>query len=56
MTVTCDKMLHYYAILICSFSKQAPAWNEIVRRFKDNEDVAFADVNLSEQQIRGKLY
>lgn len=33
--------------------KQAPAWNEVVRRFANNDDVAFGDINLSEQQIRG---
>jgi len=32
--------------------KQAPAWNKVVKLFKDNNDVAFADVNLSEEQIR----
>jgi len=33
--------------------KQAPAWNEVVQMFKSNPDVAFGDVLLSEQQIRG---
>ena len=36
------------------FRKQAPAWNEIVRRFENNDDVEFGDINLSEQQIRGE--
>lgn len=38
-------------LLLCR--KQAPAWNEITRRFSNRDDVAFGDINLSEQQIRG---
>lgn len=33
--------------------KQAPAWNAVVKAFAANDDVAFGDVNLSENQIRG---
>lgn len=33
--------------------KQAPAWNTIAERFASNKDVAFGDINLSKQQIRG---
>jgi len=32
--------------------KQAPEWNAIVKRFKDNTEVAFGDVNLSKNQVR----
>jgi protein disulfide-isomerase A6 len=32
--------------------KQAPAWNSVVKTFAKNSDVAFADVNLSEEPIR----
>ncbi len=34
--------------------KQAPAWNEIIRRFSENNDVVFGDINLSEQRITGE--
>lgn len=33
--------------------KQAPAWNVITEKYKENSNVAFADVNLSEEQVRG---
>ena len=33
--------------------KQAPAWNSIVKRFASNNDVAFGDVNLSQERITG---
>ena len=33
--------------------KQAPAWNSITKAFASNDGVAFGDINLSEQQIRG---
>ena len=33
--------------------KQAPAWNSITERFANNSDVAFGDVNLSEERISG---
>jgi len=32
--------------------KQAPAWNDVVKTFKDNPDVSFGDVNLKEAPIR----
>jgi len=32
--------------------KQAPNWNEIVKKFSGNEDVVFGDVNLSKNQVR----
>jgi len=32
--------------------KQAPEWNAIVKKFANNPDVAFADVNLSKNQVR----
>jgi len=34
--------------------KQAPAWNAIAGKYQDNSKVAFADVNLSEEPIRGE--
>ena len=33
--------------------KQAPAWNKVTTAFASNNGVAFGDINLSEQQIRG---
>jgi len=33
--------------------KQAPAWDQTVKSFSGNDGVAFGDINLSEQQIRG---
>jgi len=33
--------------------KQAPAWNAVVKKFAANTDVAFGDINLSENPIRG---
>jgi len=33
--------------------KQAPAWNEVVQLYKNNPDVAFGDVNLQTDQVRG---
>ena len=55
--VCCRIKSFYYLLYLCVFvigcSKQAPAWNEAVKRFADNEDVAFGDINLSDQQIRG---
>ena len=33
--------------------KQAPSWNEITKRFANNNNVAFGDVNLSKNQVRG---
>merc|ERR1711871_1271319 len=32
--------------------KQAPAWNAITEKFSKNTDVAFGDVNLSEESVR----
>jgi len=32
--------------------KQAPAWNDVVKKFADNPDVSFGDVNLKEAPIR----
>lgn len=32
--------------------KQAPNWNEIVKKFSGNDDVVFGDVNLSKNQVR----
>jgi hypothetical protein len=32
---------------------QAPAWNSITKAFSKNSKVAFGDVNLAEQDIRG---
>ena len=33
--------------------KQAPAWNQAVKEFANDNNVAFGDVNLAEAQIRG---
>jgi len=33
--------------------KQAPAWNKVSAAFASNPQVAFGDINLSEQPIRG---
>lgn len=32
--------------------KQAPAWNEVVKKFHGNADVAFGDISLSKNQVR----
>ena len=34
--------------------KQAPAWNRITKAFENNTQVAFGDVNLQEDPVRGK--
>ena len=34
------------------WKKQAPAWNAIVKEFKDNDDVVFGDVNLRADPVR----
>jgi len=33
--------------------KEAPSWNKITKAFAGNTDVSFADVNLSQESIRG---
>jgi hypothetical protein len=33
--------------------KQSVGWNAAIRRFASNDDVAFGDINLSTDQIRG---
>jgi len=32
--------------------KQAPAWNEVVKKFHGNPDVVFGDITLSKNQVR----
>lgn len=40
--------------ILCSYRKQAPAWNAVVERFANYSDkVAFGDINLSENRISG---
>ena len=33
--------------------KQAPTWNQVIRRFVSNDKLAFADVNLSKDRVGG---
>ena len=35
---------------------QAPSWNDATKAFVGNNDVRFADINLSEASIRGEPY
>jgi len=35
------------------WKKQAPAWNAIANKYQDNNNVAFADINLRDAPIRG---
>ena len=43
---------YYYVGGMGWWRKQAPSWNEIVKKFNTNNDVVFGDINLSENRVR----